>query len=446
MRESPSINSTAAFAHPNELTPLAEVLRPKQIEDIFGQDHLLAPGKPLREVIETGIPHSFILWGPPGSGKTTLARIYSESLDAQMVSLSAVRSGINDIRNAVEKGQSAKSQGRATIVFVDEVHRFNKAQQDAFLPHIECGDVVFVGATTENPSFQLTSALLSRTKVYVLKSLQTHDIRKVIDRCVGNTTDSLPERFELKPKAISIFSHSADGDARKALNFIEIAAGLAQTLDRPRVTGKMAAEIVGESMTRFDKHGDLFYEMISALHKSVRGSDPDASLYWYARMLEGGCDPLYIARRVVRIASEDIGNADPSALNLALNAWDTYQRLGTPEGELAIAQSIVYLACSPKSNAVYKAFGQAQTDAKRHGSVEVPLHLRNAPTALMKQLGYADKYRYAHDEPDGIAHNENYFPENMKAAKYYHPVDRGVEKRIKQHLDTIVRLVDRKSK
>ena len=439
-------NSSATVVDTLKLTPLAEFLRPRQVDDIFGQSHLLDPGKPLREVIVSGISHSFVLWGPPGSGKTTLARIYSESLNAQMISLSAVKSGISDIRNAIEKGRSYKAQGRATVLFVDEVHRFNKAQQDAFLPHIECGDVVFVGATTENPSFELNSALLSRVKVYVLKALHADDIRKVMDRCIRHTSSGLPEDFELKLKAVSIFAHSADGDARRALNFIEVAAALAQTSDNPKVTGKMAKEIVGDSAARFDKQGDIFYEQISALHKSVRGSDPDASLYWFVRMLEGGCDPIYIARRVVRIASEDIGNADPSALNLALNAWDTYRRLGTPEGELAIAQSIIYLACSPKSNAVYTAFLEAQKDVKQQGSVEVPLHLRNAPTSLMKELGYSDRYRYAHDEPDGIARNENYFPENITPVKYYRPVERGVEKRIKQHLDTIVRLTDRRTK
>ena len=329
-----------------------------------------------------------VLWGPPGSGKTTLARIISGSLNAQILTISAVKSGIQDIRKAVRVGQQCKESGKATVLFVDEVHRFNKVQQDAFLPHIENGDLIFIGATTENPGFELNGALLSRLKVYVLKLLQIEDVRKVLHRSLTVGSDVLPDNFAISEQAQAIFVEASGGDARRVLNYIEVAAGIVGSEKDRTVSANLAAEVVGEPMARFDKRGDIFYEQISALHKSVRGSDPDASLYWLARMLAGGCDPIYIARRVVRIASEDIGNADPHALNVALNGWETYQRLGTPEGELAIAQAVIYLACCPKSNAVYEAFGKAHNDAKIFGDLEVPLHLRNAPTQLMKELGY----------------------------------------------------------
>ena len=437
------INNSKSY---RQLTPLAELLRPETVDDVFGQDHLLAAGKPLRMAIEVGIPHSMVLWGPPGSGKTTLARIISGSLNAQILTISAVKSGIQDIRKAVASGSSAKSQGKATVLFVDEVHRFNKVQQDAFLPHIESGDLIFIGATTENPGFELNGALLSRLKVYVLKPLQIEDARKVLHRSLTAGSDVLPENFAISEQAQAIFVEASGGDARRVLNYIEVAAGIVRSEKDRIVSANLAAEVVGEPMARFDKRGDIFYEQISALHKSVRGSDPDASLYWFARMLAGGCDPIYIARRVVRIASEDIGNADPHALNVALNGWETYQRLGTPEGELAIAQAVIYLACCPKSNAVYKAFGNAYNDAKVFGNLEVPLHLRNAPTHLMKELGYGKEYRYAHDEPGGIAAGENYFPEGMRQTRYYQPVERGVEKRIKDYLQAIRQQQDAKSK
>ncbi len=407
------------------------------LDEVFGQDHLLSTSKPLRVAVEEKIAHSMVFWGPPGCGKTTLARIISNKFDAKLLKLSAVQSGIKEIRHAVAEGQKGKEEGRATVLFVDEVHRFNKTQQDAFLPHIESGDLIFIGATTENPGFELNSALLSRLKVYVLNSLETVDLYRVIDRCLQAGSESFPSNFEISDEAREIFAQTCGGDARRILNFIEVAAGLIRSQETGCVTAKLAAEIVGQPLARFDKRGDVFFELISALHKSVRGSDPDASLYWLARMFAGGCDPLYVARRVVRIASEDIGNADPNALNLALNAWETYQRLGTPEGELAIAQAVVYLACCPKSNAVYKAFNQASEDAKYFGDLEVPLHLRNAPTGMMKNLGYGANYRYAHDETDGYASGENYFPQKMGQKVYYQPVERGIEKRIKEYMEKL---------
>ena len=418
--------------------PLADRMRPTRLEEISGQAHLLAPGKPLRRAVETGVLHSMILWGPPGSGKTTLARIVAAHLGAHFLSLSAVFSGVKDIRAAVEEAKRVRvEQGQPTVLFVDEVHRFNKAQQDGFLPYVEDGTLTFIGATTENPSFELNKALLSRARVYVLKALQAEDIRQLIDRALADSEHGLGGlRLDMPETLRNLLSRAADGDARRALNLLELAADLAELHnDRLTVTEIIVQELITGGVRRFDKQGETFYDQTSALHKSVRGSSPDAALYWYARMLDGGCDPLYIARRLVRMASEDIGNADPRALTLALEAWDVQERLGSPEGELAIAQAVVYLAVAPKSNAVYNAFNTAMQDVKREGSFEVPVHLRNAPTKLMKELGYGKAYRYAHDEPEGYAAGEQYFPVETGERRYYQPVARGLEQKIAERLE-----------
>ena len=416
--------------------PLADRMRPTSLDDFAGQSHLLAPGKPLYEAIHSGRLHSMVLWGPPGTGKTTLARMIAEVANAKFIPLSAVLSNIKEIRESIEKAKIFLQQGKATILFVDEVHRFNKAQQDAFLPHIEEGTIFFIGATTENPSFALNNALLSRARVYVLKTLTCEDLHQVFQRALRDPRGLGSLQVEISPEIEQWFVQAADGDARRLLNLLEIAVDLA--LDdhgRAIITESLAKDVLaGGSVRRFDKGGDAFYDQISALHKSIRGSDPDASLYWLCRMLDGGCDPFYIARRLVRIASEDIGNADPRGLQLALNAWEAQERLGSPEGELSLAQAAVYLACAPKSNAVYRAYQAAQKDAASTGSLEVPVHLRNAPTRLMKELGYGKRYRYAHDEPDAYAAGENYFPEEMDGRQYYHPVDRGLEIKIKEKL------------
>lgn len=417
-----------------KLAPLAARLRPTKLEEFFGQSHLLSEGKPLRAAILAGHLHSMILWGPPGSGKTTLAKLIAQYSNARVENISAVLSGVKDIRAAVERAQAARAENKLeTILFVDEVHRFNKAQQDAFLPHVEDGTLTLIGATTENPSFALNNALLSRARVYVLKRLQQDEILQVIEHALQDKEQGLGLRgldvpLPLREQLVL----AADGDARQALNLLEIAADLA--VDAKRITPEILKEVLSGGVRRFDKGGELFYDQISALHKSVRGSSPDAALYWLARMLDGGCDPFYLARRIVRMASEDIGNADPRALQLVISAWETLERLGSPEGELALAQAVVYMACAPKSNAVYTAFGQAQADVKEHGTLEVPLHLRNAPTKLMKDLGYGKKYRYAHDEPDAYAAGEHYFPEEMGERCYYHPVPRGLEIKIAEKL------------
>jgi len=427
------------------LQPLAARMRPRNLDEYVGQPHLLGPGKPLRQAVESGNLHSMVLWGPPGTGKTTLARLMAGYARARFVTLSAVLAGVKDIRAAVEEARQAiATEGRGTILFVDEVHRFNKAQQDAFLPFVEEGTVTFVGATTENPSFELNNALLSRARVYVLKRLETEDIDALLDQALADTERGLGgQGLEVDAATRRKIAEAADGDARRALNLLEIASDLAGEVEGRRfITTTVLEEVLSGDVRRFDKGGDIFYDQISALHKSVRGSAPDAALYWLARMLDGGCDPVYIARRVVRMASEDIGNADPRGLRLALDACDAYDRLGSPEGELALAQAVAYLACAPKSNAVYTAFGTAQEDVRRSGTLEVPVHLRNAPTRLMKELGYGHAYRYAHDEPEGYAAGERYFPEELGERRYYRPVPRGLEIKIGEKLEHL-RALDR---
>jgi putative ATPase len=415
--------------------PLADRMRPASLDEFSGQSHLLEDGKPLRRAIEQGRAHSMIFWGPPGTGKTTLARMVAASTDSHFIALSAVMAGVKDIRASVQEAKNQRQMNRrGTVLFLDEVHRFNKSQQDAFLPFVEDGTLTFIGATTENPSFELNNALLSRARVYVLKMLTQAELIGVLERALSDGERG--PSGAASAAAIELMARAADGDARRALNFLELAADLAVDNE---IDEAVVKSVVAGGRRRFDKQGEYFYDQISALHKSIRGSDPDASLYWLMRMLDGGCDPLYVARRMIRVASEDIGNADPRALQLTLNAWETLERLGSPEGELALAQAVVYLACAAKSNAVYKASKAAARDAREYGSLEVPLHLRNAPTRLMKELGYGDNYRYAHDEADAIAAGESYFPEDMPPVKYYHPVPRGLEIRIGEKLAEIER-------
>ena len=417
--------------------PLAARMRPRILNDYLGQEHLLASGKPLREALESGKLHSMILWGPPGVGKTTLARMIAEQTDARFESLSAVLAGVKDIRAAVAMAEQERAAvGRKTILFVDEVHRFNKAQQDAFLPYVEDGTIIFVGATTENPSFELNNALLSRCRVYVLKGLTLAQLKNVAQQALDDSERGLGgSNLLLAEDELTLLAKAADGDARKVLNLLEIASDFAIEVNTEAgaervINQSVVKEVLASDVRRFDKGGDLFYEQISAMHKSVRGSSPDGALYWFARMLDGGCDPLYIARRAVRMASEEVGNADPRALELALNAWDVQVRLGSPEGELAIAQSLLYTAAAPKSNAVYTAFNKAMTDVRADPAFDVPVHLRNAPTALMKDLDFGAGYRYAHDEPDAYAAGECYLPEEIASRRYYQPVARGLEIKI----------------
>ena len=415
---------------PAPQAPLAERLRPKTLDEVIGQQHLLGPGKPLRVAFDSGRLHSMILWGPPGTGKTTLARLMANAFDAQFIAISAVLGGVKDIREAVERAQSVLSQGRRTVLFVDEVHRFNKSQQDAFLPHVESGLFTFIGATTENPSFEVNSALLSRATVHVLKSMTAADQAELLARA-----QALLGAPALTDAARDRLVAYADGDARRLLNTYENLAGMAgsvTTIDEP-----LLEESLGEQLRRYDKGGDQFYDTISALHKAVRGSDPDAALYWFVRMLDGGVDPRYAVRRLVRMASEDIGLADPRALRLTLDAAETYERLGSPEGELALAQAVVYLAVAPKSNAVYAAYNAARAFVRNDGTRAVPMHLRNAPTALMRGMGHGQGYRYAHDEADGFAAGERYWPDDVLPQAFYKPVDRGLEIRIGEKLQSL---------
>ena len=419
------------------LRPLADRMRPRTLDEFVGQEQVLGPGKPLRQALEKGQLHSLILWGPPGTGKTTLARLIARRADAEFMQLSAVMAGVKDIREAVERAREVRAtRGRRSVLFLDEVHRFNKAQQDTFLPYVEDGTLTFIGATTENPSFEVISALLSRARVYVLRSLGVDAIVRLLRRALEDRDRGLGTReLFIDDEALVALAHAGDGDARRALGMLEVAADLAETKDgRNTITLEQVREVATGGRRRFDKGGEQFYDQISALHKAVRGTDPDAALYWYVRMLDGGCDPHYLARRILRMAIEDIGLADPRGQQIALDAWQTYERLGSPEGELAIANALVYLAVAPKSNAAYVAYGEARADVEQFGTLDVPLRFRNAPTKLMKELGYGKDYRYAHDQPDAFVPGERYLPDEMPDRQYYRPVTRGLEIRIGEAL------------
>ncbi|MDV7103923.1 replication-associated recombination protein A [Vibrio sp. TH_r3] len=440
-------NYSLDFTADEDFRPLAARMRPTTVEQYIGQEHVLGEGKPLRRALQAGQIHSMILWGPPGTGKTTLAEVAANYANAEVERVSAVTSGVKDIRAAIEKARENKLVGHRTILFVDEVHRFNKSQQDAFLPHIEDGTITFIGATTENPSFELNNALLSRARVYKLTSLNNNAILQVLNQAINDQERGLGKtKAHFADNVLDRLAELVNGDARMSLNYLELMYDMAQENEESikQIDLPLLAEVAGEKVSRFDNKGDIWYDLISAVHKSIRGSDPDAALYWSARMMVAGCDPLYIVRRLLAIASEDIGNADPRAMQIAVSAWDCFTRIGPAEGERAIAQAVVYLACAPKSNAVYTAWKQALSDARDQPEYEVPHHLRNAPTSLMKDMGYGEEYRYAHNEPNAYAAGENYFPPEMAQTRYYLPTNRGLESKIAEKLDYLASL-DEKS-